>query len=130
MFDHSLRDNIPFQVPDHLMDFNDSATSLIGIESDRFDVRIDRRPLARPVITDALMAIDTSAFPTIRPIYIRAHESQDSVDVAGIEGVVDFCEQIIVARHRKLTLYFELFIDFNLSTIRIEYNSEMSPLCD
>src|SRR5262245_48914315 len=130
MFDQALRDNIPFQVADHLMDFNDSSSRLIGIEADRFDVRIDRRPLARPVITNAIVSIHTPAFPTIRPINIRAHESQDSVDVAGIEGVVDFCEQIIVARHRKLTLYFELFIDFNLSTIRIEYNSEMSPLCD
>src|SRR5262245_8377813 len=130
VLDHALRNDIPFQVADHLMNFNDRAPHLIGVESDRFDVRINRRPLARPVITDVLAAIHTPAFPTIRPIDIRAHGGQDSVNVSGIERAVDVSEQIVVCRHRaSLLIYFEGFTDFNLSTVRIKYNSEMSPLC-
>src|SRR5215470_253999 len=105
VLDHALRNDIPFQVADHLMNFNDRAPHLIGAEADRFDVRINRRPLARPVITDGLAAIHTPAFPTIRPINIRAHGGQDSVNVAGIERAVDVREQIMVCRHRNFTPY-------------------------
>src|SRR5262245_62125345 len=114
VLDHALRNDIPFQVADHLMNFNDRTPHLIGVEADRFDVRINRRPLSRPVFADALTPIHTPAFPTVRPINIRAQRSQNSVNVAGIERAVDSREQIVVCRHRaSLLSYFERFIDFN-----------------
>src|SRR5262249_39974522 len=103
VLNYTLRNDISFQVADYLMDFNDSAPHLIGIEADRFDVRINRRPLARPVITYALAPVHTPAFPTIRPINVRAQGSQNSVNVAGIERAVDVLEQIVVCRHRTFT---------------------------
>src|SRR5262245_31545524 len=90
------------------MDFNYSAPHLIGVEADRFDVRINRRPLAHPVITDAQVSIHAPAFPTIRPIDICAHGGQDSVNVAGIERAVDFREQIVVCGHRDFTPYLSV----------------------
>jgi hypothetical protein len=54
---------------------------------------------------DALAAIHTPAFPTIRPIDIRAHGGQDSVNIAGVERIVNVREQIVVCRHRNFTPY-------------------------
>src|SRR5262245_60733515 len=72
VLDHALRNDIPFQVADYLMNFNDRAPHLIGAEADRFDVRINRLPLARPVIADALATIHAPALPAVRPINILA----------------------------------------------------------
>src|SRR5262249_17273438 len=103
VLDHALRNKVPFQIADYLMNLNDSAPRLIGAEADRLYVRIDRGPLARPVITDAIVSINPPAFPTVRPIDIRAHGGQDSVNVAGVERAVDVPEQIVICRHRNFT---------------------------
>src|ERR687887_510136 len=48
MLDHPLKNKIPFQVAYQLMDHDYGAPPVIGLETDRFDVRIDRMPLTRP----------------------------------------------------------------------------------
>jgi hypothetical protein len=60
--DHPIREKISVEVPHHLMDFdNHFAFGALG-ERDRLHVRIDHRPLPRPVLAHFIASMDMTAF--------------------------------------------------------------------
>src|SRR5687767_13274978 len=98
MLDHLICYNISSQIANDGMNISDNSPLLIGCEALRFDVRINQTPLASPVVTHSAMPLNTPAFHTIGPIYIRTHSSQNRINITGIECLVDLCEKFLIRR--------------------------------
>ena len=95
MQDHLIRQDLAGQVADELMHVDDDPTGFIGAEAPRFDMGVDRGPLAAPVLTDRRVAMDAPALHPVRPVHIGMHEGEDGVDVASIEGPVGGAQKIL-----------------------------------
>ena len=52
-------------------------------------MRVDHRPLAQPVVADALAAMDVTTFHTIRPEHARVHGGKHRLHVTGIEPIIE-----------------------------------------
>src|SRR6266702_6165322 len=65
--DHLIEQQLSLQVADELMDFNDHPVIRAIGKADRLDVRIDGRPLSRPILPDTILLMDIAAFHPIRP---------------------------------------------------------------
>src|SRR5882724_11814053 len=101
MLDNPLRQNVAAEVADGLVDLDRDASISQRREAHWFNVRVDHRPLSRPVVADASMPRDMSAFHSIGPQHIEMQHGHNRVHVAGIESFVEVLEDVYVgARHR------------------------------
>src|SRR5581483_1911871 len=76
MLDHHVSQDIPIRIANNRMHPDHRASGLVGVEADRLDARINGPPLARPVVTNAVMTIHAPAFPAVGPVNIRVHGSE------------------------------------------------------
>lgn len=63
---------------------------------------VDRRPLSRPVVADAVVPVDMPAFQPVGPHDVPVHGRQQRFHVAGVETIVKVPEKFCVAGHRAL----------------------------
>ena len=65
-------------------------------------MRIDHRPLTRPVTTHAIPSANVPAFHSVRPDDILGQSHEYSFHIAGVESIVEEFEQFDFAGHQKL----------------------------
>src|SRR6516162_9570690 len=70
------------------------APAAFRVERSRLDVRVDLRPLLRPVVADLLVPADEAALERPRPRDIRGHGGEGGVDVACVERGIRRAEQL------------------------------------
>jgi len=88
MFDHAINENLPRQIANNLMDSDRNPAIAFLLECFRIHVGIDHAPLARPILTNTIMAMHGAAFHSIGPMNVRSHGCQGGLDRAPIERVV------------------------------------------
>jgi hypothetical protein len=86
--------NGPGEVTHDLMHVHQHTPSTLRLEGNGLDVRIDLRPLLRPVGADFLMPMDEAALERHRPSHVRRHGSEGGVDVSRIESSVSLAQQV------------------------------------
>jgi len=89
VLDHLIYDYGSIQRSYYLMDA-DCYPAPLAPETLRVHSGIDEFPLAGPVVSDRFVAVNVATFHTIRSDHVRLHASQATVDVAGVEGGVEF----------------------------------------
>ena len=67
---------------------------VIGGKAHRFDVWVEKFPLAGPVVANGAVTVDTTTFHAVGPIYVLVHGLQGGVDVACVEVLVCGGEEI------------------------------------
>jgi hypothetical protein len=94
MLDQLVGYERPRVIADDLMDIDDDTLGPVLSDAHGFDVRIDHRPLARPVRTNRDPTVHSPAFHAIGPIDVRVQRGQDSVNISTIEGSIERREAI------------------------------------
>jgi len=87
--DHLVGEEVPFEIPHHLMRFDDHFLSCAFRKRNRLDVGIDHCPLPRPIAAHSFAPADMSAFHAICPNYIFVQGCENRLHVASIEAIVD-----------------------------------------
>jgi hypothetical protein len=116
-----IHKDVSFQIPSDRMDIRDGSPRLIGGNASRLDVRIDHASLAGPVIADATMAMNASAFHSIRPVGFGGHQRESGVGVADAEDFVDSGEWIMACHSRDFSTFSSVWLYLILR--------ELFPLC-
>lgn len=62
-------------------------------------MRVDHLPLVRPVVANAFVSVDMSAFHAVGPHNVSVQCRQYRFHVAGVEVVLEASEKFGVARH-------------------------------
>src|SRR5207302_962964 len=92
------------EIPYDLVNLDLGATISQRREAHRLDMRIDHRPLSRPVFADAVMAANISAFHSVGPQHVTMHGGENRCHVTGIEPFIESSEELNVgARHLNLS---------------------------
>ena len=94
MMDDGIREKVARAIVHHLMDFNNGAVWLAGLDPHRIDVGIEDGPLAGQVGADFIVSVDTAAFHAVGPIDVGLHAGQHGVDAARIEITVGTGKQV------------------------------------
>jgi len=85
---HVLHHLIDYQSSVHcvhnLMDIHRHFVA-IALKTLRVNTRVQHFPLARPVVSDSLVALNIASIHAIGPGHVGSHTGQATVDVAGIE---------------------------------------------
>src|SRR5215203_779186 len=81
MLNYLIHHDVPVPVTDDLTNVYHCSPVLVSFEAQRFDVWIDQAPLARPVVANATVAVDTATLHPIRPVNVDVHGGQSRVDV-------------------------------------------------
>src|SRR5579863_1030334 len=92
VMDQGVDEQISFKIADRLVNLDDESASGIWFNMERLYMRIDRRPLASPVIAHRIYPIDVPTFHAVRPFDIRMHAREYSVHMACVEVLVDLCQ--------------------------------------
>jgi hypothetical protein len=66
MMDDGISEEVACGIAHHLMNFNQGAVGLAGLDLQRIDMGIEDGPLADPVGADFLVSVDTAAFDAVR----------------------------------------------------------------
>ncbi len=90
MLDHPIEQEFSGQIPDHLVDSDHYSPHIIRLKSHWIDVRIDHAPLPRPVFPNARMPMNRATFHAVRPLHVRSHGRQSSIDVPRVKCSVSF----------------------------------------
>ena len=105
------------------------AQAGVGIaEGNRLDVRVDLRPLLRPVGADLLMAVGEAAFERLRPSHIGCHDGEGGVNVSRIEGGIRRAEQFDV--WRRLVRHKDPRVMHSCRTTRFTGRRELAAFGD
>src|SRR5215210_7368502 len=99
MLDYLIHHDVSVPVTDDLTNVYHRSSVLVGFKAQRFDVWIDQAPLARPVVANATVAVDTSTLHPIRPVNVDVHGGQSRVDIAGVERIVGIFEKTTLSNH-------------------------------
>ncbi len=86
-----------------LLDFDGDATIGSHGERDWRDRRVNRGPLAGPVVPNCLDARHAPAFPGVGPVDIDRHVPQDGIDISGVERVIDVSQYALSFHHTNIT---------------------------
>ena len=62
----------------------------------------NRSPLPDPIISYRRFSVEPSALPSVRPIYLRMHESKDRLHITGIELVVHIRQELSEIVHHTI----------------------------
>ena len=89
---HVLHHLIDYQSSVHcvhnLMDIHRNFVA-IALKTLRVNTRVQHFPLARPVVSDSLVALNIASIHAVGPSHVRSHAGQAAVDVAGVEGAIE-----------------------------------------
>ena len=96
VLDRVLGDRAPRAVAHHLMDRHDYLTVGSLLYLPRLDERVDQVKLSPPIVTDLMVAVQASALHPVRPIYVRVHRRERTVDVTRIECLIGAAQQPLV----------------------------------
>src|SRR5882757_6641473 len=72
------------EVADGLVNLDDDLTLRPGREGHGLDMRIDARPLARPIAANAVSAMDMTALHAVGPGDVAMKDGKDSLDIARV----------------------------------------------
>jgi hypothetical protein len=86
--DHLIRQEIPVEIAHDLMDLYDHFAFGTSRERDRLDMRIDHRPLTRPVAAHLGTSVDVTTFHAVCPNDILVHGCEHGLHIASVEAVV------------------------------------------
>ena len=67
VLDKLVYHNVSGQVADDLANVDRYPPVLVGLEAQRFNVRVDQLPLARPVVADTAVTVNVPALHSVRP---------------------------------------------------------------
>lgn len=76
------------QVAHYLMHINQNLSGILWVKGNRLNVRIDFRPLLRPVSADFLRATNKTAFERFGPSHFRRHGGEGGVNIARVESSI------------------------------------------
>ena len=79
---------VPRQVVHDLMHVHHDLVNPLLLEGHWVHVWADLAPLLRPVGAHAFVALHEAALERPRPLHVRGHVGEGSVDVARVEGFV------------------------------------------
>ena len=97
--DHLIRQYVALKVAHDLVNFNDDFPVWAGGKGDGRDVRIDHRPLARPIPAHAIPSTNVAAFHSICPHDVLVHGCEHGLHVAGVEPVINEFEKFHFVGH-------------------------------
>jgi len=97
--DHAIEQRFSLQIVDDLVHFNDDGAVGGVREGDGIDVGIEHGPLAGPVFADTFVAMDMTALHAVGPYDVGVQGGEHSVDVAGVEAIVEMLEDVYPVRH-------------------------------
>jgi hypothetical protein len=100
--DHLIRQYVALKVAHDLVNFDDDFSVGAGGEGDGRDVRIDHRPLARPIAAHAFPSTNVAAFHPICPHDVLVHGCEHSLHVSGVEPVINEFEKFHLVEHSDL----------------------------
>jgi hypothetical protein len=92
------------EIANDLMDVNGGAAIGFGGEIGGFDVRVEDRPLASPVVANLCVTAGATVFHQVGPVYVAMHEVEHGVDVACVEVLIRGGEKFSVSLHGLLLL--------------------------
>jgi len=96
VLDHSIEQQFSRYLMHHLVDSYNDAAGRIRFDLSWLHVRIEHTPLPRPVGTDTIVTVDCSALHPVRPINVRRHRRERTINVAHIKGGIGFLNQFDV----------------------------------
>jgi len=73
VLDEALGHDEPREVADDLVYRHNQLPVRLVVDSQRIDMRIERRPLPRLVVTDLIAAMNHAAFHAVGPFHVRVH---------------------------------------------------------
>src|SRR5260370_16720594 len=89
MADHFVRQQLALDVAHGLMDLGDDLPVRAGREAQWLYTRVDHRPLARPIASDALASVDGAAPHAIGPHNIRVHHRDPPLYISRLEAPIN-----------------------------------------
>jgi hypothetical protein len=92
--DHLVHDYLALEITHDLMDFDDNLSVWTIGELDWLNMRINHRPLARPIATHAVPSANVSTFHSVCPDDVLVQGREHSLHVAGVEPIVEELEQL------------------------------------
>lgn len=99
MLNHLVYEYAVRGIADNLLNTDYNPALAVIFETYRFDVRIHDAPLSDPIISDFLSTVKTSAFHSVRPIYIGMHQGEYPIDVARVECRVGSGKNLMIRFH-------------------------------
>jgi hypothetical protein len=87
--DHLIDEEIPFEIAHYLMHLDDYFRFSAFRKRNRLDVRVDHRPLPRPVTAHAFAPVDMAPFHAVCPSDILVQGCEHRLNVACVEAIID-----------------------------------------
>ena len=121
MHHHLIEQHLAFEVMHDLVDVDSDFILTASRISDRLNVRIDHRPLTRPVAAHAIPSMNVAAFHSICPCDILAHGCKYRLHVTGVKPGINAFEKLYFVRHwacprRHLTFNSGRFVSSDAAT--------------
>jgi AraC-like DNA-binding protein len=88
-----IRGHLARQVAHDRVHTDRNPSFCVRAEGARLHARINGRPLALPIIPDAVTAVHPTALPTIRPRDVRVHQRERAFEIASVERPIAATQQ-------------------------------------
>jgi hypothetical protein len=100
---HLIDKQLALKVMHNLVHFDDDLSIGTDGESHRLDVRIDNRPLTRPVAAHAIPSMNVAAFHPVGPRDVFPHGRKHGFYIPGIKSGIYAIEKRNLVRHSRFS---------------------------